>query len=74
MQEKDFLEFVATLFEVPVTSISLETSYNSIPAWDSVMQLRIVMELESNFGIDIPIDQVGKLKTLAQFYDLVKGI
>lgn len=43
--EKDFLSFVAGIFEVPAESLSLETAYESIPQWDSVMQLRLVLEL-----------------------------
>ena len=74
MKENDFLQFVAGIFEVSAESLSLETSYNSIPAWDSVMQLRIVMEIEAAYGVDIPIDRVAELKTLAQFYELVKGV
>ena len=74
MKESDFLEFAAGVFEVPADTVSLDTCYNSIPAWDSVMQLRLVVEIESTYGIEIPIDKVFELKTLAQFYDLVKGV
>lgn len=74
MKENDFLQFIAGLFEVPVETLSLDTSYNSISAWDSVMQLRLVMEIEAAYGVDIPIDKVAELKTLAQFYALVKDI
>lgn len=74
MKENDFLQFIAGIFEVPAETLSLNTSYNSIPAWDSVMQLRIVMEIEAAYGVEVPIDKVAELKTLAQFYELVKDI
>ena len=74
MKENDFLQFIAGIFEVPAETLSLDTAYNSIPIWDSVMQLRIVMEIEAAYGVDVPIDKVAELKTLAQFYELVKDL
>jgi len=67
-----FIKFVSGVFEVPATELSLGTAYNSIPQWDSVMQLRLVMEIEAEYGIEIPIDKVAELDTLGKFYELVK--
>ena len=70
---EQFLQFVANIFDVPVSELSPETQYNSIPQWDSVMHLRLVMEIESEYGISIPIDIVPELDTLQKFYDQIKG-
>ena len=70
---EQFLQFVASIFDVPVSELSPETQYNSIPQWDSIMQLRLVMEIESEYGISIPIDIVPELDTLQKFYDQIKG-
>ena len=70
---EQFLQFVANIFDVPVSELSPETQYNSIPQWDSVMHLRLVMEIESEYGISIPIDIVSELDTLQKFYDQIKG-
>ena len=70
---EQFLQFVANIFDVPVSELSPETQYNSIPQWDSIMQLRLVMEIESEYGISIPIDIVPELDTLQKFYDQIKG-
>lgn len=69
--EKDFLSFVAGILEVPVESISLDTAYESIPQWDSVMQLRLVLELSGEYGVEIPVDEIADIKTLAGFYKFV---
>lgn len=69
--EQDFLTFVAGLFEVPVESLSLETAYQSIPQWDSVMHLRLVMEIEGEYGVTIPLDEIGNVKTLKDVYAFV---
>ncbi len=40
VDDAEFLKFVAGVLDVPVASISLQTAYESIPQWDSVMHLR----------------------------------
>ena len=67
-----FLSFVADLMELPAEKLTPETSYNSIPQWDSVMPLRMVMEIEARYGVEIPIDHVAEMDTLAKFYKYIE--
>ena len=71
VNERDFLSFVANLFEVPPESLSLETAYESIPQWDSVMHLRLVMEAEARYGVSIPLETIPNLRTLADFVRVI---
>ena len=71
--ENDFLNFVAGIFEVPRESISLETAYESIPEWDSVMQLRLTLEIGTEYDVEIPVDEIANIKTLGGFYKYVQG-
>lgn len=73
VEEKDFLAFVARILDVSAESISLETAYESIPEWDSVMQLRLTLEIGSEYGVEIPVDEIANIKTLGQFFAYVKG-
>ena len=73
VNEKDFLSFVGNLFEVSPESLSLETEYESIPQWDSVMHLRLMMEVGAAYGVDIPLDEIPSLKTLGAIYSKVNG-
>lgn len=66
--EKEFLSFVAGVLDVPAESISLDTAYESIPEWDSVMQLRLTLEIGSEYDIEIPVDEIADIKTLGGFY------
>lgn len=66
--ENDFLVFVAGILDVPRENISLDTAYESIPEWDSVMQLRLTLELGTEYGIEIPVDEIADIKTLGGFY------
>ena len=66
--ENEFLTFVAGILDVPVDRISLETAYESIPEWDSVMQLRLTLEIGTEFNVEIPGDEIADIKTLGGFY------
>ncbi len=70
--EKSFLEFVASVFKEDVGRLSLDTEYKRYDKWDSLMMLTLVMELEAEYGISISIENLGKINTLADLYELVK--
>ena len=70
MEEK-FLEFTAEIMEVDAGEISMETRYRE-GAWDSLMMITLVMELEAEYGVSIPMEKLGGVKTLRDLYDLVR--
>lgn len=69
---EEFLAFMAGILEVDQASLTLETSQDDVQTWDSLMQLRLLGEVEAKYGCMIPIDQVSALKTLGDFYQFVK--
>ncbi len=70
MEEK-FLNFVAEVMEVDVSKISMETQYKVFEKWDSLMMLTLVMELEAEYGVSIPMEKVGNVKTMKDLYQIV---
>lgn len=70
--EKKFLAFVADIMETDVSEISMETVYQEFEKWDSFMMLTLVMELEAEYGVSVPIESLGRVKTLADLYEFVK--
>lgn len=67
----EFLEFTASILGVAPGSLSPVTSYESIPEWDSIMHLRLVMEIAEKYGVDIPLERIPEIRTLADFYAFV---
>lgn len=66
-----FLDFVAGIMEVDASEISMDTPYKE-GKWDSLMMLTLVMELEAEYEISIPMEKLGNIKTLADLYAFVK--
>ena len=69
--EEEFLNFVAPVLGVDRSGLSLATAFGTIPEWDSVMHLRLVMEIQEKYGVDIPIERVPEVKTLGDFLEFV---
>lgn len=67
-----FLEFVAGIFGVEAAELSLSTAYGEYPKWDSLMMINLTMEIEEEYHVSIPIENVSKVKTLADLYEYVK--
>ena len=65
---QDFLNFVADIMEVEPSEISADTTYGQFDKWDSLMHLRLVMEVEGEYDVEIPIDDVPNIKTLGDLY------
>ena len=62
-----FFALAARIFGVDRASLDGTTSYESIPGWDSVNHLRLVMETERAFGVRYPLERIPSLTTLDDF-------
>lgn len=71
--EERFLQVVADSLEVDVDEISLETAYKEYEPWDSMAMLSLLMDLEDEFDVSIPIEKVADVKTLADVFEIVNG-
>ena len=63
-----FLVFVAGVMQVDPSEISGETRFKEFKKWDSLMHMRLVMEIEEEYDVEIPIEEVPNIKTMNDFY------
>ena len=70
---KEFLEFAAGILGVPAEKLSLETTYGSIPEWDSMAQLRLVTEIAAKYKVEIPFAEVVNVTSLWEFLRRLNG-
>lgn len=68
--EQKFLEFVAEVLDADVRDISLDSSYTN-GDWDSLMHLRLMVEICDEYDVDIPSEKLGSIKTLRDFYGYI---
>ena len=65
---REFCEFVAHVLGVSPTQVTPELGYGDIPEWDSIMHLKLVMELQAKYNVKIDISQIPELTTVQQLY------
>ena len=70
---REFIEFAAGILGVPAGALSFETTYSSIPEWDSIAQLRLVTEVAAEFGVEIPFAEVTNVTSLWEFWRRING-
>ena len=58
---------VASALRVPTSMLTLETGPGDLPAWDSLAQINVVSEIESEFGVSIPIEQMAEIRHIRDF-------
>lgn len=63
----EIFRFIASILEINPQIISPNSKYGELENWDSLMHLRIISELEEKYGINIPIDDVPKIKFIKDF-------
>lgn len=66
MRER-LIEIVAAALRVPTSTLTLETGPSDLPAWDSLAQINVVSDIEAEFGVSIPIEQVAEIRQIRDF-------
>lgn len=62
-----FIAFAAKVLKVERAKLSGETEYGSIPEWDSVNHLKLVMKTEESFAVSFAFERIAEMKTLEDF-------
>jgi len=62
-----FVAFAAEVLKVDRARLSGETACGTIPEWDSVAHLRLVMEAEKHFGTYYPLEKIPSIKKIDDF-------
>lgn len=68
LNENTLKQVMATLLNVDVTSIDAEASMDTIPTWDSLRHMNLVLALEDEFKVSIPDEDAANITS----YKLIK--
>jgi len=60
-------------FNIDPQSVSLETSPDDIPGWDSVGHLSLVSNLEEALGISIDLDELMEMENVRDIVRIVQS-
>ena len=65
--ESKFIDLIKTALEINY-SITSETIFSELPEWDSLSQLSLIAELDSEYGVIIDTKDLSKLSTIEELY------
>ncbi len=54
-------EVMSAVFGVEADTINEESSQDNIESWDSIKTLDLIVSLEEEFGVTIPLEEVGNM-------------
>jgi acyl carrier protein len=65
--EERLIAIVAAALQVPTSALTLETGPGDLQVWDSLAHINIVSEIEAEFLVSIPIEQVAEIRHIRDF-------
>jgi acyl carrier protein len=66
------IAIVAGALCVPPSTLTLDTGPGDLQAWDSLAQINVVSEIEAEFGVSIPIEQVAQIRHIRDFLGYIE--
>ena len=54
-------DVMSGVFGVDAETLNEESSQDNVEGWDSIKHLDLIVSLEEEFGVSIPIEEVGNL-------------
>ena len=59
--ELSIQQIMADVFQKSEEQISIDSTQDDIDSWDSIKHLNLIVALEEEFGIELPIEEIGNL-------------
>lgn len=69
MEEK-VIALLERVFEC--AKIDVNSSTENVPEWDSMHQLSIAFEIESEFGVELEPDEIAEMKSVKEIYSVLE--
>jgi acyl carrier protein len=69
--EQQVLEIVSQIMGVPLESVTLASSAENIPSWDSLKHMNLVLALEQTFDIHFSEEQIVELTRVETILTIV---
>lgn len=66
-------ELVASVLNVPVTSVSDESGPENMEQWDSLAHITIVAALEERFGVNFEMTEILAIQSYGQLVEALRA-
>jgi acyl carrier protein len=66
-------EIAADVFGVPVEAVSLDSSPDTLEAWDSLQHLSLLLELEASFNVKFSARETSRMTSIRGITELIRS-
>jgi acyl carrier protein len=63
---------MASVWNVPAADIPEDADTTSLPSWDSLRHMELMLELEMSFGVRIPADELPELTSVGAIEEALR--
>ena len=67
-------DVMSAVFEVGADMINEESSQDNIEGWESIKTLDLIVALEEEFGVTIPLEEVGNMTNFKYIKLMIKEL
>jgi citrate synthase len=67
------IQIIADTLGIPDDRVSDSLSFNSIPEWDSLNHINLMLALEESYGLDIDEDAMIELTSVRAIKDFINA-
>ena len=61
----------AEVLDVPLDTLTADSSTDTVESWDSVQHLNLILEVEQNFGVQADLEHMDQLQSLGAIAEWV---
>src|SRR5687767_2335526 len=65
---------IRAVFDCPDLEITRETSALDVDGWDSLTHTVLLLRVESEFGVRLPLDRTGALANVGELADVLRPL
>jgi len=73
INDESLLEVVARSLDVPREGLSLESSRDSLPTWDSMGHILLMLAVEKQFGRKIRFEVIERIRSVRDLQEALNG-
>jgi acyl carrier protein len=74
MIKQQVKEIMAEVFEMEINNIHDDASQKNIIAWDSLVHLNLIVELEDKFDVCIEPEEIGEMTSLEIIIKIIEKL
>ncbi len=72
--QSQVVKIISEVLNVPSEIITADLSIGDIPEWDSMGNLAVIARLESELGIDFPVEELMDLTSVRRIVDRISQL